>query len=101
MAYSFSQSRFTHKELKNIFFQQNPMICRSYQKPGQKKKLNINYFTPNHLNILYIPENLHGNGQNNVPNNAQNNVHNISHNVDSNVVPNFTQGEAFYDIQKN
>ena len=97
MSDSFSQSLFTHQELKNIFFLEHSMICRSYQKPRLKKKLNINYFSPNHLNMLCIPKTIQGNAQNN----AQNNVHNITHNVDSNVVPNVSQEEATYDIQKS
>ena len=97
MADSFSQSRFTQQELKNIFFLQHSMLCSSYQKPRLRKKLNINYFSPNHLNMLCIPKAIQGNAQNNVPNNSQNNVHNITHNVDSNVVPNFSQeGDPFY-----
>ena len=99
MSDSFSQSLFTHQELKNIFFLEHSMICRSYQKPRLKKKLNINYFSPNHRNSQCIPEILRGNAQNNAPNNAQNNVHNITHNVNYNFVPNVSQEEALYDIQ--
>ena len=38
MADAFAQSDFSAQELKNIFFPEHPVICRTCQKPILKKK---------------------------------------------------------------
>ena len=122
MVDAFCNSNFSRQEKRNLFFPENPVICRSCHKPRINKKLSVEHFSQQHQTKIctvgkyhgkynqnneqnIVPNNVQNNGQNNpqniAPNNAQLEIHHVEDvNVAHNIVPNFQQG-ANANIQNN